>query len=176
MSEKKQEFIALGKIGAPWGLKGEAKLQLYNPDSEVLKKTRLVYLKAGFSFQEYKVWNFRKQGAFFVLGLEDYSSPESIKKIQGEEIYVPLASLAPKKKGEVFVHELVGMKVFDEEENFMGEVTALENYGSTDLLNIHHEDIHNSKDYLIPWVPDVIVNVDEKERKIIIRRIEGLLE
>lgn len=176
LSEKKQEYIAIGRIGAPWGLKGEAKFQLYNPESEVLKKTRLIYFKAGFCFQEYRLRGFRKQGDSFLLGLESYSSPEEIKKLQGEEVFVDCKFLPPKKNNEYFVHELVGMTAVDEEGTEWGKVLALENYGSSDLLNIRKEVGDILKDYLIPWIRDLILSVDEKAKKIVIRKMEGLLD
>lgn len=169
------EYIAIGKIGAPWGLKGEVKLQLYNTQSQIFKKTRFVYLKAGFAFQKLKLVNFKSQGKFFLIRLENYSSLEELKALGGLEIFVSTDQLMPKQKGEFYIYELIGMQVFDEQDQRIGELKAVENYGSADLLKIHSQDKENPKEYLIPWIPELIMKVDEEAMKIVIRRMEGLL-
>ncbi len=169
------EYIAIGKIGAPRGLKGEVRIQLYNTQSQILKKTRFIYLKAGFSFQKKKVLSFNTQGKFFFMTLENYSSPEDIKTLQGEEIFVSRDQLPLKEKNEFYVHELIGMQVCDEQGEYIGEVRGIENYGSADILKVYSQVSENPKEYLIPWIPDLLVQVDEVGRKIIIRKMEGLL-
>lgn len=176
MSDLKQEYIAIGKIGGPWGLRGEAKLQLYNAESEVLKKTRFVYLKAGFSFRKLGLLKWKSQGKSSVIALEGYASPEAVRELLGQELFVPLKELAPKKPGEFYVHEMIGMRVEDEEGNEIGIVDSLANYGSADLLTILSQGPGSPREILIPWIEDVIAGVDEAGRRIIVRRLEGLLD
>lgn len=163
------DYIAIGKIGAPWGLQGDVKFKIYNAESEVLNKTRLVYYKTGFSFKILKIVQLRFQDKLCLMRFENYSSPESLKALQGLELFVPLNQLPPKKKGEFYIHELIGMKVLDESGKELGVVKSVENYGSTDLLDV-------GLDSLIPWMPEVIVSVDEIGKVIVIKPLEGLLD
>ncbi len=176
MSQNKQDYIAIAKLGGPWGLKGDAKLQIYNPQSEVLMKTRFVYLKAGFSFSKIQVHRCKRQGKSWVISLEGYDSPEKVKELLNQEVYLLSDQLAPKSAGEFYVHELIGMKVMNEQGHEMGKVHSVENYGSADLLNVKAEASEKPKEYLIPWIPDTIRKVDNEKKEIIIHLLEGLIE
>lgn len=176
MSGNKQEYIAVGKIGGPWGLKGEAKLQVYNPESEILKKTRFIYLKAGFSFSKVRVLSCRPRGKSWGIVFDSYDSPEKVRELLGQEIYLKTSELASKSPGEFYIHELVGMKVISSEGVVLGQVQSVENYGSVDLLNIKDETAEKTKEYLIPWIPDVIQKVEIEKGQIVIRVLEGLIE
>ena len=176
MSQNKQEYIALGKIGGPWGLKGEAKLQVYNPESEILKKTRFVYFKAGFSFSKIRVLSCRPRGKSWGIVLESYDSPEKVRELLGQEVYLRTDELSSKGKDEFYIHELIGLKVVNSEGVFLGEIRSIENYGSVDLLNIKNEAAEKPKEYLIPWIPEVIQKVETDKGQIVIHVLEGLMD
>lgn len=176
MSELKKEFLAIGKMGAPRGLKGEVKVHLYNPQSEILNNARLVYTKAGFSFEPHNIEFFKVLGNARSLKLEGYSSPEAAKELGGVELYVDRKNIPPKVSGEFYIDELLGMEVVDEQGLEIGFVKSMEFYGASNILNISSQVNGNSKEILIPWIPEVIVSVDEKSKRIVIKRVEGLME
>lgn len=176
MYQNKQDYIAVAKLGGPWGLKGDAKLQIYNPQSQVLLKTRFVYLKAGFSFSKIQVHRCKPQGKSWVISLEGYNSPEKAKELLNQEVFLLTDQLTPKSAGEFYVHELIGMKVINEQGCEIGKVHSVENYGSADLLNVRSETSEKPKEYLIPWIPDTIRKVDNEKKEIMIHPLEGLIE
>ena len=172
----KQEYIAIAKIGGPWGLKGEAKLQAYNPESENLKKTRFVYLKAGLSFSKIKVLHCKPRGKSWGIALEGYHSPEQVKELLGQELYLKRDELVAKGQDEFYIHELLGMEVMDDKGQCLGKIHSIENYGSADLLNVKLEGLEKPKEFLIPWIKEVIGSVDQKQGRVYLNHLEGLIE
>jgi len=176
VENKKESYIAIGKMGAPWGLRGEVKLHLYNPDSDLLNKTHLIYIKVGFSFQKLRLQRFRLQGKSYLLKMKDCDSPEAAQELKGLEVFIPQPHLSSKAPNEWYVYELIGMRIKDEAGIDWGKVQAMNNYGAGDILTVVSEKEDKNQEYLIPWTSEVIVKVDEGLREIVIRKLEGLLE
>ncbi len=150
------QLIPIGKIGGAWGLKGECKVFLYNPDSQLLLKTTTLYI----SEKPVQVLSARRHSQSVVVHFEGVTSPESAKKFQGQEVSVPLSALPKKKEGELYLFELVGMQVVRSTGEPLGLVEEVMHYGASDLLSVGK--------HLIPYIPDFVLSVSEKDRKIIV--------
>ncbi len=166
--------LAVGKILGAWGLKGALKLNLYHPESEAILKTRLIFLKAGFSFEKKEVFSFRRQGKNFVLQLKGLESPEEAQLLRGNEIYILKEDLPHKQFGEFYTFELEGFDVCDETGKSLGSVTSFVHYGASDLLSVQTPQA--KEEVLIPFVSDFIVSVSEELKKISVKNIEMFLE
>lgn len=167
-----QQKIAVAKIQGPWGLKGQVKCALYDPASQVLLKTRLVFLKAGFSFRELKVLESRRQGEGILLSVEGIKSPEEAQQLRGQEIFIERRDLPAKKEGEFFIFELQDLKVYDTQGVFLGKVAAIETYGASEILVVRDAD--KNSEHLIPLIPGTLRQVSLSEQKIVIEMMEGL--
>lgn len=169
--EGEAEYLALGKISGPWGLKGELKAKLFNASSSFPKKVRSVRLKAGLSFEEFAVEDVRPHGAHFLLKLKGFDSPEAARSLKGRELFVPLNILSKKNPGEHYVFELSGMEVVTSQGLSLGLVKEVVNYGASEILVVRSQ---GKPEILIPLVPDILKEVLKEEGKIVIEPMEGL--
>ncbi|MFO1518448.1 MAG: ribosome maturation factor RimM [bacterium] len=167
------EYIALGRIQAPWGLKGEVKFHLYHADSQTIFKTRQIFLKAGFSFSEKNLLSARRHGRSVLLHLDGYSSPEQAAGLKGEEVFVPEDLLPKKKKGEYYIFELIGMEVVLPSGEKIGEVKDVVSYGASEILVVSSP---ARGEIMIPLIPDFLREISPMERKIRVESVEGLTE
>jgi 16S rRNA processing protein RimM len=174
VSLSNRHYIPLGKIQAPWGLKGEVKVQPYHSSSQALMQTRRIYLKAGFSFREVALLSARPHGKSLLLHLEGMDSPERALTLRGEEIFLPEDVLPPKKKGEYYVFELVGMEVVTPEGRRLGLVKEVVRYGASEILVIADDRGKKGEEVMVPLVPDFLRGIHEEERRIVIEPMEGL--
>ena len=69
----------------------------------------------------------------------------------------------PELEDGYYWHELIGMKVINLDGNTLGEVIAINNYGSNDILEVKTK----KKKLLIPFVKNRIIFDIEKEKKVI---------
>jgi 16S rRNA processing protein RimM len=102
-------------------------------------------------------------------GVEDRDLAESIRD---RYLLRPFEETEPLEEGEIFYHQLLGMKVVTKDGVDVGEVNEVYELRPADLLQVQGE----SKEHLIPFNKDVIVSWSLEERRIVIDPPEGLLD
>ena len=130
MTKKK---VYLGKIISTHGVKGLIKVELYNTDSENLKNySNNLYID---NLQINLEKKFTK-GKLTICKITSYESREEIIRFVGKEIWVEENSLE-KKSNEYFHRDLINTKVYDTNNQLLGIVSAIHNFGAGDLLELN---------------------------------------
>lgn len=166
----KDPFIAIGKIGAPWGLKGAFKVHLYNPDSQILFELEKVWVDSGKAPSALGILAARVQGKSIILHLEGVSSPEKALLWRGEEIFIPSKALAPPEQGEFYHFQLIGLDVFATSGEKIGILKQIANYGASDVFEIEQEGTKEA--LLVPYTRDFVKEVSLSKKQIIIAPME----
>ncbi len=97
---------------------------------------------------------------------------EKASSLVGLEAFVPAKDLEPLlEEGEYYWFQLIGCEVDLEDGKKVGRVAEVFATGSNDVLVVK-----DGKEHLIPFIKDVIREVDIARKRIVIRRIEGLIE
>ncbi len=89
----------------------------------------------------------------------------------GDFICIERSELIELPEQTFFQFDLIGMKVYSEQGQFLGEITEIIEMPANDLWRIVGD-----RDFVIPASENVVLNVDKTERKVVIRLIEGLLD
>lgn len=170
-SMNNKDFISIGKIINFFGIKGEAKVGF---DSEnQIKNAKVVYLLDDVSKRELKIKSVRFHKNFAIMKFEGIDDINDLILYKGQRIFVSKQKAVEKlEKDEYLIQDLVGCTVFDEQDKKIGEVVSVSNNSSQDLLNIKNPIGQIS---LVPFVDEFFPVVDIKNKKIIIKPIEGLL-
>jgi len=154
-------LVAIGRIGAPYGVKGWAHVQSYtNPPDNILRyKTWNLQIKD--KWQKVLVIEARAQGKSFVAALEGYETRESIAKLTNIEIWVNRQELPDLQEDDHYWVDLIGMTVITVSGEVLGTIDSLFETGSNDVVVVKGE----NKEYLIPYIPeDYIVEIDRESR------------
>jgi len=165
-------MIAVGRITKSVGLKGEVRVEVLAQNADRLFDLRTVFV--GSSEQdavEKEVLAARKQGSFVVMTLEGIDTRTASEQAAGSYLFLP-DDQAQRPPGSYFLHELPGLKVVTEEGTEVGivkEVVPLPG-GDTWIVTA------GTKEIMIPGVKEFIRSVDLRNRTVIVRVIEGLLE
>ncbi|MCD8024682.1 MAG: ribosome maturation factor RimM [Candidatus Gastranaerophilales bacterium] len=164
------EYISIGKILNFHGIKGEAKIGFSN--QALIASVKEVY--AGLSKTKFKVSYVRFHKNFAIVKFEEINSINELIEYKGENIYL-LKETVEKNldKNEFLIDDLIGINVFDNEENFIGHVEEIQKSKANDILCIKSDTKENL--ILVPFVSELVPIVDIKAKKIIIKPIEGLL-
>ncbi len=75
--------------------------------------------------------------------------------------------------GEFYYHEIVGCTVVTEEGETLGEITEILSPGANDVWVVKRP---KGKPLLLPYIDDVILDVDVEGKKVTARLMEGLLD
>ena len=107
------------------------------------------------------------------LKLVEIHSIEEAGELKNEFLYISGDELTELADDEYYIHDLLGIEVYDESGNRIGEITDVEEYSGNDVYVLTRPDGTES---MIPAIKDVILNVNITEKKMIIRVYEGLLD
>ncbi len=75
-----------------------------------------------------------------------------------------------RESGEFLWEDLRGMRVVLDNGRVLGEVFALQDHGAQDILLVRSE----KGEWMIPFIEDVVQEVDEQKRHILIHLLEGM--
>jgi 16S rRNA processing protein RimM len=103
-------------------------------------------------------------------GLEDR---EDVDRLAGRYLLAPVGALAPLDEGEVFYHQLLGLKVETVEGEVVGRVGEVFETEPAHLLSVRAE---GGKEHLIPFAKRIVKSVDVAAGRIVIKPPPGLLE
>ena len=130
MTKKK---VYLGKIVSTHGVRGLIRVEFYNNDLENLKHySNNLYID---NLQINLEKKFAK-GKLTICKITRYESKEEIIRFVGKEIWVEENSLE-KKSNEYFHRDLINTKVYDTNNQLLGIVSAIHNFGAGDLLELN---------------------------------------
>ena len=75
-------------------------------------------------------------------------------------------------EGRYFIHDIIGLGVYSDESEFLGEVVEIITTAGNDVYVV--EGVKG--EILIPSIHEVVLKVDVPSQKIIVRLMEGLIE
>ncbi len=171
-------MIVLGRIGAPYGVKGWVHVQSYTqPVSNILRYKAWHWLE-----QEKRspllVLQGRSLAKGCVVSLKGYETPELAVQLRHALVGVPRDSLPALEEGQYYWADLVGMQVYNQnldlKAQHTGRVTEVFETGSNDVLVIEllqdESSSKTKKTVLIPFVmQSVITKVDQEARQIFLQ-------
>lgn len=124
-------------------MKGELRLKLFSESVESLSRHERLYV-GGAKRRLLAV----RVGNMAVAKFEGIADRSAAEALRGSLVEVDRSALPPLGDGEYYHSDLVGLPAFDREGNRVGIVSAVENYGAGDLLDIELEEGGSS---LIPF-------------------------
>jgi 16S rRNA processing protein RimM len=119
------------------------------------------------------VSGYRTYKNFHIIKMEGYTNINEVEKFKGGTLFVPKESLTELDEGEFYYHEIIGCAVMTEDGEELGEVTEVLSPGANDVWVIERK---GHKDLLIPYIDQVVKDVNIAEKMIKIHVIPGLLE
>jgi 16S rRNA processing protein RimM len=163
------DTLVVGKIGAPYGVKGWVKINSYTQELDgIFAYKPWLVIQSGES-KEIVVdqWRTHNKGLVAKLvGVETRDDAESVKNLQ---ISIK-ASLLPQLVGDEFYwRELVGMQVLTESGYNLGVVKELFETGANDvmLIKANINDAFGQKERMVPYLLDQVVKQVDREAKTI---------
>lgn len=102
-------------------------------------------------------------------GIEDRNEAELFR---GRYLYLPIDQLAPLEEGEVFYHQLLDMHVSTVDGEDVGKVVEVFEAVPADLLEVRGP----RGVVMIPYRPEIVVEVDVEAGRLVVDPPEGLLD
>ena len=166
-------ILQVGAVTSTHGLAGDVKVFPTTDDPKRFKKLKQVLLDTGKDMLPLGVEHVKFFKNMVILKFKGYDRIEDIMGFKGKNLYVTRENAVRLKKDEYFIADLIGMKVYTEDEAYLGELTEVITTGANDVYTVRME---NGKDVLIPAIGQCILNVDVEHETMQVHLLEGLLE
>jgi 16S rRNA processing protein RimM len=166
--------IAIGKITAPHGVRGEFRLFPLTDFPERFKTLETAYLQDG---RQVKVEYARPHKQFFLVKLQGFDTPEVIATLRNMTLEVDQTDVAALPPGHFYIFDIIGMQVVTEEEEDLGTVVEVLETGSNDVYVVEKnvEGSTKKQQILIPALKTVVLCIDVPTKKMVVRLPEGLI-
>jgi 16S rRNA processing protein RimM len=114
--------------------------------------------------------DFKPKG--LILKFAESNTREEAERLSGRDVVIPVDEAVELEEGAFWVYDIIGMRVYTEAGEYVGDVIDVLRTGSNDVYVIQSED----QEYLIPATKEVVKEISTKDRRITIEPIPGLLE
>lgn len=165
-------MFLVGKIVTTFGNKGDLKVMPLIDPSDYLLEMKEVFVEGeSGEKQKFKVLNSKKHKNAIIFSLEGIEDMNVAEAFADFSMFVPSIEIKELENNEFYIHQLEGMKVLTEDGKEIGVVDHLIK-GGNDILVIKDA---ADKEVMVPFVDELVPEVNMEERTIIINPIEGLV-
>lgn len=169
-----ENLLSIGKILNFHGIRGEVKVGYTQGKEQQLEKLKTFFVEKNSKVITLTIENIRFHKQFAIIKFKEINSIDEVAEYKGCFLKAEKGNLENfLEEGEFYINDLVDLDVYDSEGNKLGKVSDVVAIGGQDLLTI--ED-HKNKAHLVPFVQELVPQVDIKEKKVVIRNIPGLIE
>ncbi len=167
------EYIAVGKIVAPFGVRGEMKMLSLTDFPERFTQDVDYYLYKQKRVKMVNIEGVKNRDKDMIIKLEGIETPEDAEIYRNALLKISKDDVVPLPKDHYYHYQLVGLSVSTEEGVVLGKVTEIVETGSNDVYVVKSD---QGKEILIPALKEVVRSVDLNKGSIVVRPLLGLLE
>lgn len=168
----KEEAFYIGYITKTKGLKGEVQLFFEFEAYEDLDLDVLFAEMNGkmvpFFVSSHKLYS-NNTGLFYFDDIDHIDKAQVLVK---KKIYLPLTKLPEREDDDLTYEDLKGYVVSDETHGELGEIIAINEYPQQFVATV----LYKEKEILFPLNDDLIIEIDEDEKTLLVDLPEGLLD
>ena len=170
--EDPDDYLVIGKVVKPHGIKGEVKLKPYAADAGNIPHYDEMLLRKPDSGEGLlcSVSRCRLTGKMAILKFDGVDTCNDAESLVGHEVLVGRDALPSLAEDEFYWHELEGLKVVTEDGRELGTVSSLLATGPYDVLVV----TGRGHEYLIPARKEFIAGQDGDT--LIVSPPDGLLD
>lgn len=165
MGDTASRQLLMGRIGAAHGIKGEVRIQSFTEEPLALVDyCPLATNRPGLTIE---IEAARASTNVLVARLKGVTDRSAAEKLNGVELYVDRDKLPPPDAEDDFYHaDLIGLDARLADGTVIGKVTAIPNFGASDLIEVRDE--RSGDTFLYPFTKAVVPEVRIAEGYIVI--------
>lgn len=168
-----EEFLRVGVITSPHGVRGEVKVFPTTDDANRYKQLKEVLLDTGKERITLEVEQVKFHKNMAIVKFKGYDNINDIEQYKGKDLLVTREHAVKLQPDENFIIDLIGLKVVTDEGADFGTVKDILQTGANDVYVIDGRD---GKEYLFPSIKECILDVNLEEGKVTVHILDGLLE
>ncbi|QGH34514.1 ribosome maturation factor RimM [Gracilibacillus salitolerans] len=168
------DHLKVGKIVNTHGIKGEVKVVRITDFEERFEMGSTLWIKEkeDAALKPVTIDGHRIHKNFDLLHFEGYNNISDVEHFKESLLVINTDQLTELEDNEFYYHEVIGCEVETTTGELIGKVKEILSPGANDVWVVKQK----GKEYLIPYIEDVVKEVDIENQKIKIEPMEGLLD
>ncbi|WP_131105195.1 ribosome maturation factor RimM [Ornithinimicrobium sufpigmenti] len=166
------DTYVVARVGKPHGLRGEVTVQVHTDEPERRFVTGAVFATEPEGAGPLELATVRVHQGTYLLGFVGHTDRNAAEALRGTRLLAPDAD-EPDDEDAWREEDLLGMGVVLTDGSTVGEVAALHLREVQDLLEVRTPD---GRDLLVPFVEELVPEIDEDARRVVLDPPPGLLE
>ena len=166
-----EDLLQVGIITTTHGVNGEVKVFPTTDDPARFKKLKQVILDTGREKISLTVAQVRFFKNLVILKFKDYDNINDVEKWKSKGLYVTRENAVKCEEGEYFIADLMGLSVFSDEGEALGELSEVLSTGANDVYVVTKA---GERDLLLPAIRECILSIDMDERVMKVHVMDGL--
>lgn len=169
-----EKWFNVGKIVNTHGIKGEVRIisRTDFPEERYQVGNVLYILQTNQEPLEVIVKTHRVHKNFDLVSFEGFENVNDVEVFKGALLKVPESQLGDLDEGEYYFHEIIGCTVVTDTGEELGVINEILTPGANDVWVVKRKE---GKDVLIPYIDDIVKEINIEEKKIYIHLMEGLI-
>ncbi|MGI5900315.1 MAG: ribosome maturation factor RimM [Christensenellales bacterium] len=156
-----QEYLCIGTITKPQGIRGEVKILPLTDDISRFLGLAKVFLKDGGEMAERKVELSRVDASFAYMKFEGIDNMDAAEPLRGLSIYVDRANAVKLPEGRWFIADLIGCRVVTDAGEDIGVLKDVLQAGGNDVYVVQGAKV-GGKSLMFPAIKALLKKVDVK--------------
>jgi 16S rRNA processing protein RimM len=148
-------MVVMGRVGAPFGIKGWLKVQPFTQAVDGLLEHPAWWLGREGRWGKSKVESGAVHGRSLIAKLEGCDDRKAAARLKGLDVAIPRCELPANATGEYYWSDLIDLQVVNLQGVGLGRVVRLIETGATPVLVVQ-----GTGEQLIPFAQPVIISVD----------------
>lgn len=145
--------VVVGKIGAPFGVRGWVKVHSFTEPTDNLFGYPLLMQGHANTWRAIEVEEFKVHGDGFVARLSGVEDRDQAALITNAELAVLRENLPVLDEEEFYWNDLIGLTVYNQDNLELGQVKDFFETGANNVIVVQGEKV----EHLIPFVPEMFV-------------------
>ncbi len=180
-------FLVVGRLRRAHGVRGEIQMDVLTDFPERIQPGIVLY--AGPQRQMLKVGSVRWHNQAMLIAFEEYRTPEAASELRNHWVSVTAADRPALEEDEYYHHQVLGLRVVEEDGTPLGTVTEILETGANDVYVIR-PDLGSEigvetgpgrkpalgHDLLLPATEETILKVDLEKGEMRVHVLPGLFD
>ena len=166
------KYLEIGQIVNTFGIKGMVKVKPFSDDIERFDGLKKVYIENKNVRKEYEIEEVKYHKNMVLIKFRGIENPEDANLLRESYLLVDREKEKPLENGTYYVVDMIGLEVYTEEGELLGNLEDIFNTGSNDIYVVKNG---LGKQILLPAISDVIKQIDMENRKVIVHLMPGLI-
>ena len=161
-----EEFVTVGRLGRPWGVKGEIFVTPLTDFPERFDNIEEIFVSSKNDWEKKKVVSSKFISGRPVLLFENINSPEQASRLTNRYLAIPKSMVRELPEGSNYIYDLIGCQVIDDKTGeAIGKITEVELFPANDVYMIETND---GKIKSLPVIERYVKKVDADSKKVFV--------